>query len=116
MKTTHNKGTKRVRRHTRIRSKVKGTADCPRLSVFKSNKFIYVQLIDDVAGKTLASASTKAAAGKTVGEKAKVVGKEIAKIGQEKKITKVVFDRGGYNYAGNVAALAAAAREGGLKF
>jgi large subunit ribosomal protein L18 len=113
------KSQKRDRRHNRIRAKVLGTLERPRLSVFRSNKFIYAQIIDDEAGKTLASASDKAIkkaknAGKVVG--AKAVGTEIAKLAKEKNITKVVFDRGGYLYTGRVKAVSEGAREGGLSF
>lgn len=95
------------RRHKRIRAKISGTADMPRLSVFKSNRFIYAQLIDDVKGNTLASASSN---------DAKKVGSELAKKALALKIEKVVFDRGGYLYAGKIKAVADSAREGGLKF
>jgi large subunit ribosomal protein L18 len=98
---------KRNRNHKKIRSKISGTSDCPRLSVFKSNIALYAQLIDDDNGVTLASAT---------GKDAKKVGAEIAKLGASKKIEKVVFDRGGFIYTGKVEALANAAREGGLKF
>jgi len=92
-------------RKTRIRAKVSGSAERPRLSVFRSNKKIYVQLIDDVKGKTLAAAS---------GTDAKAVGEAIAKAAVSKKITKAVFDRGGYQYHGRVKILAETAREKGL--
>lgn len=108
----------RQKRHARVRTKVSGTAECPRLNVFRSNKHISVQIIDDVAGKTLASASSlqmKLANGSNV-QAAQEVGKEIAKKAQEAKISKVVFDRGGYLYHGRVKALADAAREAGLEF
>lgn len=110
------KNKQRERRHRRVRAKVKGTALRPRLSIFKSNKAIYVQLIDDVTAKTLATASSSALKGKSMMEKAKAVGGEIAKIAKTKKISKVVFDRGGYVYTGKVKALADSAREGGLIF
>lgn len=108
----------RVRKHARVRAKIHGTPECPRLSVFRSNKHIEAQIIDDVKGVTLVSASSvqmKLANGSNV-EAAKAVGAEIAKAAKAKKIEKVVFDRGGYIYHGRVAALADAAREGGLKF
>ncbi len=95
------------RRHRRIRAKISGTAEAPRLSVFKSNRYVYAQLIDDTKGTTLAAAS---------GNDAKKVGAEIAKKGLAAKIEKVVFDRGGYLYAGKIQAIADGAREGGLKF
>ncbi len=114
----------RERRHRRIRAKVAGTALRPRLSIFRSNKHIYAQIIDDEQGKTLASASNAdtvasgKAKGKTKGkiEASRLVGGEIAKRAKEKKITKVVFDRSGYLYAGRVKQVAEGAREGGLDF
>jgi len=111
----------RLRRHRRVRKKVFGTSERPRLSVFKSIKHIYVQIIDDQSGSTLVSASTLLpdVRDKVTGnnaETAKVVGAEIGKRALEKNITKVVFDRGGYLYHGRVKALAEAAREAGLKF
>ena len=108
----------RLRRHARVRRKVSGTPECPRLNVFRSNSHIHVQVIDDVNQTTLASASSvdmKLANGGNI-EAAKAVGAEIAKRCAEKNITKVVFDRGGYVYHGRVQALADAAREAGLKF
>jgi large subunit ribosomal protein L18 len=113
------KSQKRERRHSRIRSKVLGNAERPRLSVFRSNKFIYAQIIDDDAGVTLVAASDNdAKKGKTKGklDGSKLVGTEIAKLAKEKNITKVVFDRGGYLYAGRVKAVSEGAREGGLSF
>lgn len=101
---------------TRIRGKVSGTAERPRMSVFRSNKGIYVQLIDDLAGRTLASASSKGLEGGTKTEVAAKVGKEIAKKAGEKGIVEVVFDRNGYLFHGRVKSLADAAREAGLKF
>ena len=108
----------RARRHARVRAKISGTSDTPRLVVFRSNKHIEVQVIDDTKGVTLASASSlglKLANGSNV-EAAKKVGEEIAKVCKAKGIEKVVFDRGGYLYHGRVAVLADSAREGGLKF
>lgn len=108
----------RIRRHLRVRRKVSGTPECPRLNVFRSNKFIYAQIIDDVNGKTLVSASSLKmglANGSNV-EAAKLVGAEVAKRALENNITNVVFDRGGYIYTGKIKALADAAREAGLKF
>lgn len=104
-----------MRRHRRIRAKVSGTAVRPRLSVFRSNRFISAQLIDDEKAATLASASSVSLKGSSA-EKAKTVGLTIAKKAQEKKIEKAIFDRGGYLYAGAIKALADGAREGGLKF
>lgn len=109
----------RLKRHSRVRAKISGTAECPRLNVFRSNKNIYAQLIDDVAGVTLASASSfdnKEISGETKVNQATVVGETIAKSAVEKGIKKVVFDRGGYLYHGRVQALAEAARENGLEF
>ncbi len=109
----------RQRRHIRVRRKISGTAERPRLCVYRSNSNIYVQIIDDVAGNTLVSASTLDKEIKTKyanKEAAKEVGTLIAKRAADKKITEVVFDRGGYIYHGVVKELAEAAREGGLKF
>ena len=110
----------RVERHNRIRKDLKGTADRPRLNVFRSNANITAQIIDDEKGVTLVSASTlekdlKIANGGNV-EAAKVIGAEIAKRAKKAKIKQVVFDRGGYLYHGRVKALAEAARENGLEF
>lgn len=117
MKTIKNKKiAQRQRRHKAIRSKISGTNEVPRLSVFRSNKFIYAQIIDDTAEKTLVSISSADAKGKTAIEKAKETGVAIAKKALEKNITAVVFDRGGFVYAGRVKAVAEGAREGGLKF
>jgi len=110
---------KRHRRHVRIKSRVKGTKKCPRLSVFRSNKYIYAQLIDDVNGKTLVSANNikiDKKDGLSKIEKAKEIGSSLAKKAIDNKITKIVFDRGGYKYHGRVKAVAEGAREGGLKF
>lgn len=107
----------RLRRKARIRSKISGTATRPRLSVFRSNTNIYVQLIDDEAGKTLAAFSDlKGDAKATKIESAKKVGEEIGKKAKELKIKEIVFDRGGFAYQGRVKALADAAREAGLSF
>ena len=110
----------RVARHVRVRNKVSGTKDVPRLNVFRSNSNIFAQIIDDAEGKTLVSASSidkdlKLKNGGNV-EAAKKVGELIAKRAKKAKITKVVFDRGGYLYHGRVKALADAARENGLEF
>ena len=101
---------------TRIRGKITGTPERPRMSVFRSNKAIYVQIIDDLAGNTLLSASSKGIEGVTKIEQAAKVGAEIAKKALEKGITEVVFDRNGYLFHGRVKSLADAAREAGLKF
>ena len=112
----------REKRHLRIRNKISGTAQKPRLAVFRSNKHIYAQIIDDTVGNTIVSASTmeasiKAKLSKTSDvEAAKVVGTEVAKKAIAKGIDTVVFDRGGYIYQGKVMALAEAAREAGLQF
>lgn len=116
MRNSNKKTEKRERRHRKIRAKIFGTAEKPRLSVFKSNKFIYAQIIDDIAGKTLASASSKGLKGKSDLERAKTLGEKISELARTKKITKVVFDRGGYQYTGKIRLLAEAAREGGLIF
>jgi len=109
----------RQRVHERIRKKLQGTAERPRLNVYRSLNHIYVQVIDDLNGKTLVAASSAEGEGKKTGGNvaaAKSVGKTIAERAKAKGITKVVFDRGGYIYHGRVKALADAAREGGLQF
>jgi len=106
----------RHRRHNRLRHKISGTATRPRLAVYRSNKFVYAQLIDDENGKTLASVDSRKETKGSAVEKATTVGTEIAKKATAAKITEVVFDRGGFRYQGIVAALADAARAGGLKF
>lgn len=114
----------RERRHERVRNKIMGTPERPRLSVYRSLDHIYAQIIDDLSGKTLVAASTltKAAKGKRGKgsggniEGAKAIGAKLAALAKEKNISKVVFDRGGYLYHGRVKALAEAAREGGLVF
>ena len=109
----------RTRRHLRVRKKISGTAECPRLCVYRSNTNLYAQIIDDVAGVTLVSASTLDKDVKTKHankEAAKEVGTLVAKKAIEKNIKTVVFDRGGYIYHGVVKELAEAAREAGLEF
>lgn len=112
----------RIRRHARVRAKVKGTTERPRLSVFRSLSHIYAQVIDDTRGDTLASASTLdpevkgEVVGKAKTEEAKLIGSLVAKRALSKGIKEVVFDRGGFKYHGRVKALADAAREAGLKF
>ena len=109
----------RLKRHARVRRKISGTPECPRLNVFRSAKHIYAQIIDDVNGVTLASASSLAKDLDVNGgnvEGAKKVGELIAKAAADKGIKDVVFDRGGYLYHGRVQALAEAARENGLNF
>lgn len=117
---------KRIRRHKRVRSRIVGTSDRPRLSVFRSSRHIWAQLIDDAAGKTIVAASDLEAKSKTQGRKLKQeekklpiagkVGELIAQGALEKKITTAVFDKGGYRYHGIVKAVADGARKGGLKF
>ena len=119
MITKTNRKAERERRHARVRRKISGTAECPRLCVFRSNNNLYVQIIDDVKAVTLAQASTLDKEVKTKHsnkEAAKEVGSLIAKRALEKNIKAVVFDRGGYVYHGVVKELAEAAREGGLEF
>ncbi len=106
---------KRVRRQARIRAKISGTPARPRLSVFRSNKEVYAQMIDDTKGVTIAAASSQGMKGKMT-EKAEKVGKAIAVAGKEKKVKAVVFDRGGFAYAGLIKKLADAARAEGLTF
>lgn len=111
----------RIRRHRRVRRRVQGTADRPRLAVFRSSTHIYAQIIDDVQGRTLVAASDRDAdagdtAGKVKVDRAKLVGTAIARKAQAAGVTKVVFDRGGFLYHGRVQALADAARAGGLSF
>ena len=108
----------RKRRHARVRAKLSGTAECPRLNVFRSNTQIFAQIIDDVKGTTLVSSSSVELKIKNGGnaEGAALVGKDIAEKALKLKIKNVVFDRGGYLYHGRVKALAEAARENGLEF
>lgn len=107
---------RRIRRHSRLRKKVVGTRECPRLAVFRSNQHIYAQIIDDQAGKTLASASDWKLGKVSKSEKASAVGKSLAEKAVKLGIKSVVYDRGGFLYHGRIARLAQAAREGGLKF
>jgi len=112
----------RSRRHKRVRKFISGNSDRPRLAVYRSNDEIYAQVIDDVAGHTMAAASSIDHAlrdevnGKDKTEQSRLVGKLVAERAKEKGITKVVFDRGGFRYIGRVKALAEAAREAGLEF
>lgn len=122
MKKLQKKQASLSRRHTRVRGKVSGTAECPRLCVTRSNKNLYVQFVDDVAGKSICGISTHSADfkkskknGATV-EGATELGKLAAKCAKDNKITKVVFDRGGNLYHGRIKALAESCREGGLEF
>lgn len=122
MITKGDKNKARLKRHLRVRKKINGTAARPRLSVFRSSKHMYAQLIDDVAGVTIASASTlDKELAEAIGNGGNVdaatkVGQLIAQRAQAKGVTEVVFDRGGYLYHGRISALAAAAREAGLEF
>lgn len=122
MITKENRNEARQRRHIRVRAKVSGTTERPRLNVFRSNKHIYAQVIDDVTGVTLVSASSldkELRDGQTNGgtvEAAKKIGRLVAERAKAKGVTAVVFDRGGYLYHGRVQALADAAREAGLEF
>lgn len=111
-----NKQEKRIRLKAKIRSNINGTKERPRLSVFRSNKFIYAQVIDDKAGKTLASASDLKIKKGTKTERAKEVGKTIAEVCKGAKISKVIFDRNGFKYTGRIKLVADAARAGGLEF
>ena len=117
-----NKNKNRQKRHKRVRSKVHGTAERPRLNVFRSNKHVYAQIIDDDLGHTLVASSTlrepvrQEVESTSTKEAAKAVGQDIAKRALESGITEVVFDRGGYVYTGQVKELADGAREAGLKF
>ena len=119
MVTKTNRKLERERRHRRVRTKISGTPECPRLCVFRSNTNLYAQVIDDVNGVTLASASTldkEVKTKKSNKEAAKEVGALVAKRAMEKNIKSVVYDRGGYIYHGVVKELAEAAREAGLEF
>ena len=122
MVTKKDRAALRAKRHLRVRSKISGTPDCPRLDVFRSNKNIYAQIIDDTVGNTLVAASTMEKAIKDELQytdnvaAAAAVGTAVAKKALEKGITEVVFDRGGFIYQGKIQALADAAREAGLKF
>ena len=112
------KNSQRIMRHKRVRKNISGTSEMPRLNVFRSNTQIYAQIINDETGTTLASSSSVQLKIKNGGniEGAKLVGADIAKKAKETNISKVVFDRGGYQYHGRVEALADAARENGLEF
>lgn len=114
MKTASNKE-KRIQRHKRVRSRVKGTGGRPRLSVFRSNRYVWAQLIDDETGHTLAAVGTRDFSGPRTAA-ATAIGEKIAGMAGEKKITTAVFDRGGYRYHGLIKAVAEGARKGGLIF
>ena len=113
MHKTKEKQLNRTRRHNRIRARVSGTAARPRLCVFKSNRFLQVQLVDDESGKTLLAGTTRGMKGKKT-EASKALGADLAKRAQAAGIKAVVFDRGGFRYTGRVAALAEAVRAGGV--
>ena len=112
---TAQKTSERKRRQARIRARVVGTAAKPRLAVFRSNKFLYAQLINDEAGTTIAAADTRTMTGENAAARADAVGKAIAEAAKQAGIESAVFDRGGFKYQGSVAALADGARAGGLK-
>ena len=116
MKRTAEKLTKRIQRHRRVRARVSGTPEKPRLAFFRSNKHLYAQLIDDTVGQTLVGVSSLKDEKSSSAERAKKIGTDIAKQAQEKNIKKVVFDRGGFMYTGSVKVFADAARESGLEF
>lgn len=116
MKKTIETQARKTRRHARIRAKISGTSTRPRLSIYRSTNAVYAQLIDDEKGITLASVDSRKSKAKTPQERAKDTGLLIAKAGSEKKIKKVVFDRGGYGYKGKIKVVAEGAREGGLEF
>lgn len=119
MEVSQKRRVARLKRQARVRKKIRGTSECPRLSVFRSAKHIYAQIIEDTTGKTLVASSTLSTgvdlANKGNVEAAKAVGGSIAKMALEQNITKVVFDRNGFLYQGRIQALADAAREAGLK-
>jgi large subunit ribosomal protein L18 len=122
MAKTSQKYVARLRRHRRVRGRISGTSERPRLNVFRSSEHIYVQIIDDAAGHTLVSASTidgdvrKQITGMNKTDAARVVGKTVAERAKKAGITTVIFDRGGWRYQGRVKALADGAREAGLEF
>lgn len=116
MHSSAQKTESRLRRHARVRARVTGTAERPRLAVFRSNRYVYAQLIDDVAAVTLAASDSRKVQGATPLLRAGEVGKAIAEDAKKKGILKVVFDRGGFQYQGIIAALADGARAGGLEF
>lgn len=114
------KKVRRLSRHARIRAKITGTTEVPRLAVFRSNRFLWAQLIDDTAGRTLVAVSDREIAGKsakaTKSDRAAKAGELLAKKAKEAGIKKIKFDRGGFQYQGRIKAFADAARKGGLKF
>jgi large subunit ribosomal protein L18 len=118
----HERRVSRLRRHKRIRKKLEGTAEVPRLAVFRSHLHIYAQLIDDLTGRSIGGTSTldpaikAAVAGKKKSDRSRIVGQRVAEIAKQHGIERVAFDRGGYVYHGRIQALAEGAREGGLQF
>lgn len=116
MKRTAQKTLSRKRRHARVRALISGTATCPRLAVFRSNRYIYAQLIDDDSGATVAAADSRSAKGASAKERAGEVGKAIAESAKKRGVEKIVFDRGGFQYQGAIASLADGARNAGLIF
>ncbi len=119
MVSKKDKNAARLKRHARVRAKISGTSECPRLCVYRSNKHISAQIIDDTKGITIVSASTQEKSFEGIGSNkaaARVVGENVAKRAIEKGIKSVVFDRGGYLYHGRVSELAQGAREAGLEF
>lgn len=117
MKKTEQKQQSRTRRHNRIRARITGTSTRPRLAVYKSNRYLHAQIIDDTKGATIVSGSTQALPkGTKKMDGAKTLGADLAKKAKAAGIEEVVFDRGGFRYTGRVAELAGAARTGGLKF
>ncbi len=116
MKIIQKKAQQFARRKARVRAKIFGTVERPRLAIFKSHKYIYAQIIDDNTGHTLVATDSRAVKGKTPVDRAREVGIDIAKKAKAANISKIVFDRGGYLYAGKIKVVADAAREGGLEF
>jgi large subunit ribosomal protein L18 len=116
MKTLQKQDKIFARRKARIRAKIHGTEERPRLSIFKSHKYIYAQIINDDKGHTLVAFDSKQSKAKKPVERAEEVGVEIAKLAKARKITKVVFDRSGYLYTGKIKMVAESARKGGLEF
>ena len=116
MEKSHAKTQSRARRHARIRSRLAGTGARPRLSVYKSNRYLHAQIIDDTTGTTLIAGSTREKSGERKMDASIWLGEELAKRAKAAGISKVVFDRGGSRYTGRVASLAEAARKGGLEF
>ena len=116
MKKLNLKADSRQRRHARIRARISGTSAKPRLSIFKSNRHMYAQLIDDTTGATILGLSSEKVEGKNMTEKSKELGKMVAQMALGKKISAIAFDRGGFKYTGKIKLFADSAREGGLKF